>query len=74
MKVKLFVQNLRVKAKDFLGSQVYALNQGDLEAEINLWLDQNPGITVVNIQQSMVPRFGFGSVGVVTSVWYEEGA
>jgi hypothetical protein len=74
MKVKLFVQNLRVKAKDFWGSRVYALNQGDLEAEINTWLDQNPGIKVVNIKQSVISRLGFGSVGIITSVWYEEGA
>src|SRR5262249_41772253 len=77
MKVKLFVQklDLRVKATGFWGNEVYALNQGDIgdiEAEINAWLGQNLGIKVVNIHQSVIPLFDFGSVGIITSVWYEE--
>jgi hypothetical protein len=74
MKVKLFVQNLRVKAKGFWGNRVYALNQAEIEAEINTWLGQNPSIKVVSIKQSVIPRFGVGSAGIITSVWYEESA
>jgi hypothetical protein len=74
MKMKLFVQNIRAKAKGFWGSEAYVLNLGDVETEIHTWLDQNPGIKVIDIKQSVTSRWALGSVGLITSVWYEERA
>jgi hypothetical protein len=75
MKMKLFVQSLRFKPKDWWGRQVTVLDQGDIEGEINTWMSQHPGIKVLNIKQSVIgPAWGFGNVVIYTSVWYEEGA
>jgi hypothetical protein len=73
MKMKLFVQNARFKAKDWWGRQITVLNQSDIEGEINTWISQHPGIKVANIKQSVIgPAFGFAHVVIYTSVWYEE--
>jgi hypothetical protein len=74
MKVKLFVQNLRAKAKGFWGREASVPNLGEVETEINTWLDEHAGINVIGIKQSVIPRWAVGSVGLLTSVWYEERA
>ena len=73
MQVKLFVQGLRFRAKDWWGRQLTVLNQSDIEEEIDTWLGQHAGIKVHNIQQSVIgPAFGFAHVVMCISLWYEE--
>jgi hypothetical protein len=75
MKMKLFMQSLRFKAKDWWGRQLAVLNQSDIEEEINTWIGQHPGIKVANIKQSVIgPAFGFGHAVVFITVWYEDNA
>ena len=61
MHVKLFWKNLS------------GGNPQEFEAEINAWLQQHPGIRVVDIKQSASAGTFTGSLWLL-SVWYEEGA
>jgi hypothetical protein len=48
-------------------------NAQDFQAEINAWLEQHPGITVVGIKQSASGGSFADSLWLI-SVWYEETA
>lgn len=65
MKVKLFLK-YNPLANEYR-------NQFDLEAEINHWLAANPGLKIVNIQQSAQVA-GDDRIMWAMSVWYEPAA
>jgi len=56
----------QVKMKIFTGNG----NAAALEGELNAWLDQNPYITVKNIQQSYTA--GGEQLHTLISVWYDK--
>jgi hypothetical protein len=45
----------------------------ELEKEINNWLDEHPGIKIVNVKQS-TSGGSFHVTKLFISVWYEEAA
>ncbi len=45
----------------------------DLEREINAWMEQNPGIKIIDIRQS-ASGGSMASTKVFISVWYEQSA
>ncbi len=74
MRVKLFWKNEPMKpATWFLGSGRTGQNARNFEAEINAWLQQNPGIRVVDIKQSASGGSFADSLWLI-SVWYQEDA
>ena len=46
------------------------ITQQTLEDEINWWLGQNPAVKIIEIRQSLAPRW-FGPPYCVVTVWYE---
>lgn len=66
MKVKLFWKNHP------LGPRAQFEPARDLEAEINIWLSENPRIKVVDLKQSASGGSFSPSLWLI-SVWYEEG-
>lgn len=62
MKVKIFAKEYERKKLDVVSA---------LEAEINTWLAQHPGIKIVDIRQSSNGG-SWNDTKFFISVWYEE--
>jgi hypothetical protein len=62
MKVKLFTRG---------GGWGKAATQFEkLEADVNSWLEEHPGIVITEVHRMSQPTFGWGQLAV--AVWYEE--
>ncbi|MEA2024888.1 MAG: hypothetical protein U9N79_11470 [Actinomycetota bacterium] len=64
MKVKMFAVGIRKKKVK------RAVRFEFLEAEINSWLEDNPGIAVDHVHQLSQPNIDWGQLAV--AVWYSE--
>ena len=72
MRVKLFWKNSPGRPNTGLGfGRMTWGNAQEIESEINSWLQQNPGIKVVDIKQSASGGSFADSMWLI-SVWYEE--
>ena len=74
MRVKLFWKNQ--PGRPTLGAfkaQFSFGNAQDLEHEINAWLQEHPGVKVIDIRQSASGGSYAESLWLI-SVWYEDGA
>ncbi len=74
MRVKLFWKNEPMRpAIGRFSAKLSGKNAQDFENEIDAWLQQNPGIKVIDIKQSASGGSMTGSLWLI-SVWYEENA
>ena len=75
MKVKFFGFRLSIKGKGLFGvSPDRVENAGEIEAAINEWLASQPGIRIVQVQQTATGLSGLGSQFLYVTVWYDENA